>query len=144
MAQNKTVHTKHMGDNRYRDLSVYYEKGCMNYWDYSQKPKGIYFSSSVYTKSSSGAGFETRTYSITPGQKGEGYILALPLERYKPTALKAVRQRVEDNAVLIHTLLDAGEVSAVVSLVTGSLSQEAIRGLEHACAPIGLQDQAAA
>lgn len=144
MAQNKTIHTKHLGDNRYRDLSVYYEKGGMNYWDYSQKPKGIYFSSSVYTKSSSGAGFAMRTYSIMPGQKGEGYILAEPLERYKPTALKAVRHRVETNADLIHTLLNAGEVSAVVSVVKGSLSEEAIRGLEHACAPIGMQDQAAA
>ncbi len=37
MVQNKTIHTKHIGDNRYRDLSVYYEKGSVNHWDYSQK-----------------------------------------------------------------------------------------------------------
>ena len=70
MAQDRTIHTKHLGDKRYRDLNVYYEKDGLSFWDYSQKPKGIYFASSKYKKSGT-----TTTWST--GQKGDGYMLTL-------------------------------------------------------------------
>ena len=35
MAASRTIDTRHLGDNRYRDLQVYYDKGGMSYWDYS-------------------------------------------------------------------------------------------------------------
>ncbi len=41
-------------------------------------------------------------------------------------------------------MLDVGEVAYVRSVIAGELSEEGIRGLEHACAPIGTQSQEAA
>jgi hypothetical protein len=98
MAQDRTVHTKHLGENRYRDLDVYYDKGGMNYWDSRQKPKGIYFATMLYTKSGG-----CRTWST--GQKGDGYLLAVPLERYSAKQLRLVRERVEIAAEQIHDIL---------------------------------------
>lgn len=40
MAQDRTVHSKNLEGNRWRDLDVYYDKGGINYWNYEQKPKG--------------------------------------------------------------------------------------------------------
>jgi hypothetical protein len=104
MAQEKTVQTKHLGDNRYRDLQAYYEKGSINYWDYSNKPKGIYFASHCYTKSGG-----TRSWST--GQKGDGYLLIVPLDRYRPTALRKLQAAIKDHADHIHDLIERGEVN---------------------------------
>ena len=104
MAQDKTVHTKHLGDNRYRDLQAYYEKGSISYWDYSKKPKGIYFGAHSYTKSGG-----TRTFST--GQKGDGYLLIVRLDRYRPTALRKLQAAIKDHADHIHDLIDRGAVN---------------------------------
>ena len=103
MAQNRTIHTKYLGENRYRDLNVYYSKGGINYWDYSTKPKGIYFASQLYTLSGP-PGQTIRSWST--GQKGDGYICVTELDRYRPSELKAVIARVEARADAIHDLLD--------------------------------------
>lgn len=108
MAQDRTVHTKRFGQTRYRDLQVYYDKGGINYWDYSRKPKGIYFASHCYRRSGG-----CKTWST--GQKGDGYICVIELERYKPTALRAVCQRVEQEAEAIHALLD-GRGGSIIEL----------------------------
>lgn len=139
MAQSKTIHTKRLSVNRCRDLNVYYEKDGQNYWDYSKKPKGIYFASHSYTHVEGSS-----WHSWSTGQKGDGYILAVPLERYKPTALKMVCARVKTHADLIHQLIEAKETGHLIALVKGEMSQEALRGLGHAFAPIGPQDQVAA
>ena len=104
MAQDKTVHTKHLGDNRYRDLQAYYEKGSQNYWDCSPKPKGIYFGSHCYTKSGG-----TRSWST--GQKGDGYLLIVPLDRYRPTALRNLQATLKDHADHIHDLIERGAIN---------------------------------
>ena len=104
MAQDTTVHTKHLGDNRYRDLQAYYEKGSINYWDYSNKPKGIYFASHCYTKSGG-----MRSWST--GQKGDGYLLVVPLDRYRPTALRKLQAAIKDHADHIHALIERGAVN---------------------------------
>lgn len=99
MEKSDVIHTKHLGDNRYRELKVYYQKRSTNYWDYSEKPTGIYFASHQFTKSEG-----IRSWST--GQKGDGYICAHQLDRYRPSALKAIKAIVEEHAETIHTLLD--------------------------------------
>ena len=128
MAQDRTIHTKHLGDKRYRDLNVYYEKGGTNFWDHSQKPKGIYFASSKYKKSGT-----TTTWST--GQKGDGYMLITPLERYSRKQLSILQARVRDHADLIHDLLDANDVGNLTRLLKGEMSEAGVRGLEHVYAP---------
>lgn len=123
MPKTRTIHTKHLGENRYRDLEVYYAAASTNYWDYSVKPKGIYFASQFYTKS---GGF--RTIQLTPtgaGRSDSGYILVEELKNYRPSVLKGVIARVEQNADRIHALLDAGQNSAVIALLRGSEQKEA-------------------
>lgn len=108
MAQDRTVHTQHLGDNRYRDLQVYYEKGGVNYWDYAQKPKGIYFASHCYKQSGS-----MRTWST--GQKGDGYIKVVELANYSAKQLRLVRERVEAAPEQIHAILD-GRYGSILEL----------------------------
>ena len=123
MPKPRTIHTKHLGENRYRDLEVYYAAASTNYWDHSVKPKGIYFASQFYTKSG-----EFRTIELSPtgtGRSDSGYILVEQLKTYRPSVLKAVIARVEQNAERIHALLDAGQNSAVIALVRGSEHREA-------------------
>lgn len=114
MAQDRTVHTKHLGENRYRDLDVYYDKGGVSYWDYSRKPKGIYFASMLYTKSEG-----CRTWST--GQKGDGYIAVVELERYSAKQLRLVRERVECAAERIHNILDGcyGSIAELKAYLKG-------------------------
>lgn len=99
MAQDRTIHTKPLGDNKFRDLQVYYEKGGINYWDASQKPKGIYFATHCYTR----VGGMT---SWTTGQKGDGYVLAVPLERFSAKQLRLVGERVAQEADRIHAMFE--------------------------------------
>lgn len=99
MARDNTVHTKALGDNRYRDLQVYYEKGGINYWDYSKKPKGIYFASHCYSRSGGIVSWQT-------GQTGDGYIPVISLERYSAKQLRLLRERVLHEAERIHDILD--------------------------------------
>ena len=112
MTKNRTVHTKSLGENRYRDLDAYYDKGGMNYWDYSTKPKGIYFASHCYSKSGG-----IRSWST--GQKGDGYLLITPLDRYRPTALRTLQARIKEHADQIHTLIEAGKITELKLLLAG-------------------------
>ncbi len=79
MATARLVHRHRLSDTHVRELAVYYDKGGMNYWDYSRKPKGIYFSASLY-QDVEGSAFKT----WTSGRAGDGYILVEPLDRYRP------------------------------------------------------------
>ena len=112
MSKNHTVHTKSLGENRYRDLDAYYDKGGINYWDYSNKPKGIYFASHCYSKSD---GFR----SWSTGQKGDGYLLITPLDRYRPTALRVLQTRIQEHADQIHSLIESGKVAELKLLLAG-------------------------
>lgn len=114
MAQDRTVHTKSLGDNRYRDLQVYYEKGGVNYWDYSKKPKGIYFASHCYSRSGSMTSWST-------GQKGDGYIAVVALENYSAKQLRLVRERVAAAADRIHDILEGrgGSIEALTLYLRG-------------------------
>ena len=122
MSKTRTIHTKNLGENRYRDLEVYYAAASTNYWDHSVKPKGIYFASQFYTKSD---GLRTITLSPGGGRSDTGYILVQELKNYRPSVLKAVIARVEQNADRIHALLDAGQNSSVIALVRGAEHREA-------------------
>jgi hypothetical protein len=99
MAISRTIDTRHLGENRYRDLQVYYDKGGMSYWDYSKKPKGIYFASHLYSRSGG-------TVSWSTQQQGDGYLLVVPLVNYSAKALRLVQERVKTNAARIHDILD--------------------------------------
>lgn len=114
MATPRNVDTRHLGDNRYRDLQVYYDKGGISYWDYSQKPKGIYFASNLYSKSGT-------TVSWSTSQKGDGYILVTPLTNYSAKALRIVQDRVRENAARIHDILDgtAGTFAELKAILEG-------------------------
>lgn len=129
--QSRTIHTRHLGETRYRDLNVYYDKGGMNYWDYSQKPKGIYFASELYQRSSTSAG-AIRTWST--GQKGDGYLLVTELETYSAKALRLVQERVRTHADHIHDILDGrcGTLADLKALLAGTASSVAAPSQEAA------------
>jgi hypothetical protein len=129
--QSRTIHTRHLGETRYRDLNVYYDKGGMNYWDYSQKPKGIYFASELYQLSSTSAG-AIRTWST--GQKGDGYLLVTELETYSAKALRLVQERVRTHADHIHDILDGrcGTLADLKALLAGTASSVAAPSQEAA------------
>jgi hypothetical protein len=129
--QSRTIHTRHLGETRYRDLNVYYDKGGMNYWDYSQKPKGIYFASELYQRSSTSAGV-IRTWST--GQKGDGYLLVTELETYSAKALRLVQERVRTHADLIHDILDGrcGTLADLKALLAGTAGSVAAPSQEAA------------
>jgi len=111
----KLVHTKRLTETNIRELSVYYDKGGMNYWDYSQKPKGIYFSTGLYEQVP-GSGIK----SWKTGQPGDGYILVTPLERYSKRALRLVHERVTEHADQIHAMFDlGGDVENLKRLLRG-------------------------
>ncbi|EEE35168.1 hypothetical protein RKLH11_4342 [Rhodobacteraceae bacterium KLH11] len=122
MAQDKTVHKRNIKDNLWRDLQVYYDKGGTNFWSYEQKPKGIYFASHIYRLNGTEAG-NIRTWST--GQKGDGYLLIVLLERYSAKQLRLVRERVEVDPERVHTLLDQGKIKELRQILSGeNLDQE--------------------
>ncbi|MDO5757325.1 MAG: hypothetical protein Q4P24_07390 [Rhodobacterales bacterium] len=115
MATERLVHRHRMSDTHIRELDVYYDKGGMNYWDYSTKPKGIYFSSTVYEQPV-GSNMRSLTIGARSQQPGVGYILVVPLTTYRPKALREVRARVETHAEAIHTLCAVGDTASMAKL----------------------------
>ena len=122
MATERLVHRHRMSDTHIRDLDVYYDKGGMNYFDYSTKPKGIYFSSTVHEQPI-GSAWKTLKIGTGSQQPGVGYILVVPLTRYRPKTLREVRERVKTHAAEIHALCAVGDTAAMEMLraiLTGS------------------------
>ena len=115
MASEKLVHTKRLSPTHIRELGVYYDKGGMNYWDYSTKPKGIFFDSTVYEQEE-GSAWKTLKVDVAAKTPGVGYILVVPLTNYRPKALREVRERVEAQAEAIHALCDVGDAAALERL----------------------------
>ena len=115
MAQERLVHTKRMSPTHIRELSVYYDKGGINYFDYSTKPKGIFFSSTVYEQEE-GSIWKTLKIGLGAKTPGVGYICVVPLTNYRPKALREVRERVEAQAQAIHALCDVGDTAAMDQL----------------------------
>lgn len=115
MTQPRCIHTRHLGENRYRDLEVYYSRGGMNYWDGRVKPCGIYFASHLYRK-------EGGLRSWATGQRGDGYLLVTPLERYSAKALRLLQDRVRAEAEMIHDILDGlrGSLADLEPLLKGA------------------------
>ena len=113
--QPRLVHRQRLSPTHIRELDVYYDVGGMNYWDYSRKPKGIYFSATVYEQPEGSA---WRTLTVGPGsdRRGVGYVCVVPLERYRPKPLREVRDRVAAHAETIHTLCEAGDPEALAHL----------------------------
>ena len=114
---DKTVHMKRLDALRCRELQVYYDAGGYNHWNGTPKPKGIYFASNAFEEVE---GSGTRRW--TSGQKGDGYLLVVPLERYSAKQLRLVRERVEQNAETIHGLLERGDrLVALVAILHGTM-----------------------
>ncbi len=115
MATERLVHTKRLSSTHIRELNVYYDKGGMNYFDYSQKPKGIFFSSTVFEQEE-GSMWKTLKVGLGRTTPGAGYVCVVPLDRYRLKALREVRARVEAHAERIHALCDAGGTEALAEL----------------------------
>ena len=115
MAQQRLVHAKRISSTHVRELEVYYDKGGLNYFDYKTRPKGIFFSSSVFEQEE---GSMWKTYKIGIGRNtpGVGYICVVPLDTYRPKPLREVRERVEAHAEAIHALCGVGDAEAVEQL----------------------------
>ena len=115
MATERLVHKHRIDETHIRELDVCYDKGGINYFDYSTKPKGIYFASTVYEQP---VGSIWKTLKVGIGQKrpGVGYILVVPLTNYRPKALREVRARVEQHAMAIHTLCAVGDTASMEQL----------------------------
>ena len=123
MADQNLIHTKRISSTQIRELSVYYDKGGTNYFDYSQKPKGIYFSSTVYEQEE-GSSWRTLKIGLGARTPGVGYICVVPLTYYRPKALREVRERVATHAEAIHALCDAGDAAAMdrlKAILTGAV-----------------------
>ena len=119
---DKTVHMKRLDDKRCRELQVYYDAGGQNYWNGSTKRKGIYFASHCFEQAKG-----SRTQSWSTGQKGDGYILVVPLERYSAKQLRLVYARVAENAEMIHGFLDRGDrLEALIAILRGSMEIVAV------------------
>ena len=124
MAAERLVHKKRISSTHIRELDVYYDKGGMNYWDYNQKPKGIFFASTVFEQEE-GSAWKTLKIGIGSKTPGVGYVLVTPLDNYRPKALREVRARVEAHAEAIHALCDKGDAEALAQLkaiLTGAIS----------------------
>lgn len=115
MALARLVHTKRISPTHIRELDVYYDKGGMNYFDYSTKPKGIFFSSTVF-EHEEGSTWKTLKVGIGAKTPGVGYILVVPLTNYRPKALREVRERVEAHTEAIHALCAVGDAEALEQL----------------------------
>lgn len=115
MATERLVHTRRIDETHIRELDVYYDKGGMNYFDYSTKPKGIYFASTVYEQPV-GSTWKTLTVGIGRKQPGVGYLLVVPLTNFRPKALREVRTRVEQHAMAIHALCAVGDTASMEKL----------------------------
>ena len=115
MAQTRLVHAKRISPTHVRELEVYYDKGGLNYFDYKTKPKGIFFSSSVFEQEE-GSMWKTYTVGIGRNTPGVGYICVVPLDAYRAKPLREVRARVETHAEAIHALCDIGDAEALEQL----------------------------
>ncbi|PZX14232.1 hypothetical protein LX81_03031 [Palleronia aestuarii] len=115
MAQPRLVHTKRISPKEIRELDVYYDKGGLNYFDYTTKPKGIFFSSTVYEQEE-GSIWKTLKIGLGKSKPGVGYICVVPLDAYRAKALRQVRERVEAHAEAIHALCDIGDAQALEQL----------------------------
>ena len=115
MAKERLVHTKRISPKEIRELSVYYDKGGINYFDYSTKPKGIFFSSTVFEQEE-GSIWKTLKVGLGRSKPGVGYICVVPLTNYRPKALREVRERVEAHADAIHDLCAIGDAEALEQL----------------------------
>ena len=134
-AAEKIIHTRPLGGDQYRDLEVYYAKASTNYWNSSKKPTGIYLASTGYrlTKTSYGS---MRNWMTC--QKGNGYLLITPLERYSAKTLRLVRERTRENADLIHDIIEGkrGSIHDLKALLEGTLPASAIAPATDAPAPV--------
>ena len=81
---------------------------------------------------------------MRPNKPGEGYMLITQLERYSRKQLSILQARVRDHADLLHDLLDTGDVGNLTRLLKGEMSEEGVRGLCHAYAPVPAVRPAAA
>ena len=115
MADKNLVHTKRISPKEIRELDVHYDKGGINYFDYSTKPKGIFFRSTVFEQEE-GSIWKTLKVGLGRSKPGVGYLCIVPLDRYRPKALKEVRARVEAHAERIHALCDVGDAEALTEL----------------------------
>ena len=115
MADKTLVHKKRISPTHIRELDVHYDRGGINYFDYSTKPKGIFFRSTVY-EHEEGSAFKTYKIGLGEPQRGVGYICVVPLDRYRAKALKDVRQCVETHAEAIYALCDIGDAKALEQL----------------------------
>ena len=115
MAKKNLVHEKRISPKEVRELEVYYEKGSINYWDYSTKAKGIYFATRVY-EHEEGATWKTYKFGVGEKTPGVGYICVVPLDTYRPKALREVRARVEAHVEAIHALCQVGDAEALEQL----------------------------
>ena len=79
------------------------------------KPKSIFFSSTVY-EHEEGSTWKMLKVGLGESKPGIGYICVVPLTRYRPKALREVRERVESHAEAIHALCDVGDAAALEQL----------------------------
>lgn len=113
MSSFTAVHKKHLHDNFYRELSVFYDKGSVGMWTHEAYPRGVYFMSQSFELKDT-----CRSFCIGPSAaRDSGKLLVAPLANYKPTALKRVIEFVKTNCDTLHDMLDAGQNSALIAFL---------------------------
>lgn len=71
MAQERLLHIKRISTRKIRELHVYYDKGGLNYLDYSMKQRAIFFASTIYDQEE-GSIWKTLTVGLGQSKPGIG------------------------------------------------------------------------
>jgi hypothetical protein len=90
-------HLSDRGENIFRELSVYYDEGGVNYFSYKKKERGYYLSSSIVK-------VERGIKTWTMGQRGDGYMLLRPAKRFNRRTLDELAATVRKNAERINAV----------------------------------------
>ena len=115
LKQSGVVHAKRLSPTHVRELEVYYDAGGTNLWNGGRRPRGVYFASTLVEEPEGGS-YRAIAFGCGAQEKGTGYLLVVPLERYRPEPLRDVHARVERHAETIHALCEAGTDEALAHL----------------------------
>lgn len=104
-------HLPHRGENMFREVDVYYDEGGINYFNYKQKERGYYLSSSI-VKIEGGM----KTWKM--GQSGDGYMFLRSAKRFNRRILNELAATVKKNATQINAIWeDPHEVYDAVAMI---------------------------
>lgn len=111
--QVATIRTPDRGEKMFRELTVNYKEGGVNYWNYSTINRGFYLTSSIVK-------IEGQMKTWTAGQTGDGYTLLEEAKRFNAKRLQALADNATKFSEQINTMLEKpveGYVDYIIRVV---------------------------